>query len=110
MTGKFATVKLRILGEDYTLACEPEDRELLKSAAPLLDEHIEAVQQQDPLLDTPNVFMLAALKLASNLLQAQREGERGSTEAIDSVRSVRRRITRRLEKVKANGAELPAAS
>ena len=53
MTKKFETVRLRILGEDYTIACEPGDRELLKSAAPLLDEYIEAVQHQDPMLDSP---------------------------------------------------------
>ena len=110
MTDKFATVRLRILGEDYTIACEPGDRELLKSAAPLLDEHIEAVQQQDPLLDSPNVFMLAALKLATNLLQSQRAGERGGTEAIDGVRSVRRRVERRLAKVADGGAKAQAAS
>lgn len=107
---KVATVRLRILGEDYTLACEPEDRELLKNAAPLLDEHIEAVQRQDPMLDTANVFMLAALKLASNLLQAQRDDERSTSATIDNVRSVRRRVERRLEKARTNDAKLPAAS
>ena len=108
MTEKFETVRLRILGEDYTIACEPEDRELLKSAAPLLDEHIENVQHQDPLLDSGNVFMLAALKLATNLLEARRAAERGTSEAIDNVRSVRRRMERRLEKAKAENAESPA--
>ena len=88
MTEKFETVRLRILGEDYTIACEPDDRELLKNAAPLLDGHIEAVQRQDPLLDTPNVFMLAALKLATDLLQAQRSADR------DTVRSGRQRPQR----------------
>ena len=110
MTEKFETVRLRILGEDYTFACEPEDRELLKNAAPLLDEQIEAVQRQDPLLATENVFMLAGLKLASDLLQAQRSSDRDTSEAIDNVRSVRRRLERRIEKVKAESADLPAAS
>ena len=110
MTDKFETVRLRILGEDYTIACEPGDRELLKSAAPLLDEHIEAVQRQDPMLDSPNVLMLVALKLATNLLQSERQEERSSVEAIDSVRSVRRRLERRLEKVSDSKADLPAAS
>ena len=110
MTDKFETVRLRILGEDYTIACEPGDRELLKSAAPLLDEHIEAVQRQDPMLDSPNVLMLVALKLATNLLQSERQEERSAAEAIDSVRSVRRRLERRLEKVSDSKADLPAAS
>ena len=110
MTDKFETVRLRILGEDYTIACDPGDRELLKSAAPLLDEHIEAVQRQDPMLDASNVFMLAALKLATNLLHSQRQDERSSVEAIDSIRSVRRRLERRLEKASDSKAELPAAS
>ena len=110
MTDKFETVRLRILGEDYTIACEPGDRELLKSAAPLLDEHIEAVQRQDPMLDSPNVLMLVALKLATNLLQSERQDERGTAETIDSVRNVRRRLERRLEKVSDSKAELPAAS
>ena len=110
MTQELKTVRLRILGEDYTIACEPEDRELLKSAAPLLDEQIENVQRQDPLLDTANVFMLAALKLATNLVQAQRDNDSSSTEARDSVRSVRRRVERRLEKAAAGDAEAQAAS
>jgi len=110
VTGKFETVKLRILGENHTIACEPVDRELLKNAAPLLDEHIEAVQQQDPLLDTASVFMLAGLKLATTLLQSQRAAERGNTETLDSVRSVRRRVERRLEKgAAAEGAKVQAA-
>ena len=110
MTDKFETVRLRILGEDYTIACEPGDRELLKSAAPLLDEHIESVQRQDPMLDSPNVLMLVALKLATNLLQSQRQDDRSTAETIDSVRNVRRRLERRLEKVSDSKAELPAAS
>ena len=109
MTQELKTVRLRILGEDYTIACEPEDRELLKSAAPLLDEQIENVQRQDPLLDTGNVFMLAALKLATNLVQAQRDNDSSATETRDSVRSVRRRVERRLEKAAAGGAEAQAA-
>lgn len=110
MTEQFETVRLRILGEDYTIACEPGDRELLKSAAPLLDEQIENVQHQDPLLDITNVFMLAALKLATNLVQAQRETDSSATETIDSVRSVRRRVERRLEKAAAtDGAKAQAA-
>ena len=108
MTEELKTVRLRILGEDYTIACEPEDRELLKSAAPLLDEQIENVQRQDPLLDTGNVFLLAALKLATNLVQAQRDNDSSATETRDSVRSVRRRVERRLEKAAA-GAEAQAA-
>ncbi len=110
MTKKFETVRLRILGEDYTIACEPGDRELLKSAAPLLDEYIEAVQHQDPMLDSPNVLMLVALKLATNLLQSQRQDDRSTAETIDSVRNVRRRLERRLEKASDSKAELPAAS
>ena len=110
MTDQFETVRLRILGEDYTIACEPGDRELLKSAAPLLDEQIEKVQKQDPLLDTPNVFMLAALKLATNLLQSQRATDSSATETLDGVRSVRRRVERRLEKAAAaDGAKAQAA-
>ncbi len=109
MTEKFETVRLRILGEDYTIACDPADRELLKNAAPLLDEQIENVQRQDPLLDITNVFMLAALKLATNLLQAQRDSDSSATETRDSVRSVRRRVERRLEKAAADGAEAQAA-
>ena len=110
MTEKFETVRLRILGEDYTIACEPEDRELLKAAAPLLDEQIENVQHQDPLLDETNVFMLAALKLATNLVQSQRDNDSSATETLDSVRSVRRRVERRLEKAAAaDGAKAQAA-
>lgn len=110
MTEKFATVRLRILGEDYTIACEPKDRELLKNAAPLLDEHIDAVQREDPMLDPPSVFMLAGLKLASNLLESRRRDERSTGQAVDSVRSMRRRVERRLKKIRESDAELPAAS
>lgn len=109
MTEKFETVRLRILGEDHTIACEPQDREVLKGAALLLDEQIENVQHQDPLLDTTNVFMLAALKLATNLLQSQRKIDSSATETIDSVRSVRRRVERRLEKAAAEAPKAQAA-
>ncbi|WP_446830732.1 cell division protein ZapA [Candidatus Foliamicus sp.] len=101
MTEKFETVKLRILGEDYTIACDPEDRDLLKSAAPLLDERLENVRRQDPLLDSANTLMLAGLKMATELLQSQRDQHSNATEAIDSVRSIRRRLERRLEKAAA---------
>ncbi|MDE0130399.1 MAG: cell division protein ZapA [Gammaproteobacteria bacterium] len=110
MTEKFETVRLRILGEDHTIACEPGDREVLKSAASLLDEQIENVQHADPLLDTTNVFMLAALRLATNLLQSQRDNDSSATETLDSVRSVRRRVERRLEKAAAtDGSKAQAA-
>jgi len=101
VTEKFETVRLRVLGESYTFACEPEDRELLKYAAPLLEEQVDNVQRQDPLLNTANVFMLAALKLATTLLQSQRDSERSNMESVDGVRMVRRRVERRLEKIAA---------
>ena len=54
--------------------------------------------------------MLVALKLATNLLQSQRQDDRSTAETIDSVRNVRRRLERRLEKASDSKAELPAAS
>ncbi len=101
MTEQFETIRLRILGENYTIACEPEDRELLRRAAPLLDEQIESVHRRDPTLKIDNLFMLAALKLATTLVQSQREKDRSNTETLDSVRIVRRRVERRLEKIAA---------
>ena len=98
MTEQLKTVKLRILGEDFTIACEPENRELLKSAGMLLDEQVESVRQEDPMLATSSVWMLAALKIATNLLQSQRGSNSSARETINSVRSVRRRVERRLEK------------
>jgi cell division protein ZapA len=86
-------VGVRILDREYLVACPPEEREGLLSAASLLDARMREIRGSNRMAGIDRIAVLAALNLAHELLQ-QREG--GGTRERDLARAMGE-LTRRID-------------
>ena len=72
-------VDVRILDRDFTVGCEPGERDALMAAASFLDARMREVRGTNKMAPLDRVAVLTALNLASELLQGRKEG--GSQDA-----------------------------
>jgi cell division protein ZapA len=67
-------VAVRILDREFTVGCEPGERESLMAAAQLLDARMREIRGNNRMAALDRVAVLAALNLAHELQQARGEG------------------------------------
>ena len=64
-------VDVRILDRDFTVGCEPGEREKLMAAAQFLDARMREVRGSNRMAALDRVAVLTALNLAAELLQGK---------------------------------------
>lgn len=64
-----STVRLRILDNDYQVACPPEEQEGLLAAARYLDDKMRAIRSTGNVIGVDRVAVMAGLNIAHALLQ-----------------------------------------
>ena len=88
------SVKVLVMGKEFSVACAPEEKATLLAATRFLDEQIELVQSQGKIVGNERIAIMVAINLASELLEAkktQSSNEQMNTEIqmlsdkIDSV-------------------------
>lgn len=57
---------------EYSLGCEPHERELLINASEFLDDSIRKLRDDNPQMATEKVYVLAGLDMAFRLLQERK--------------------------------------
>ncbi len=97
--GNFLDVK--IMGREYRVACQPEEREALLAAVDLVDGRMRDIAQRTKNTIAERVAVMAALNIAHEQLTAARAPE--STESDDGLASAE---TKR--RIDAMGARLDA--
>jgi cell division protein ZapA len=60
-----------ILGREYPLACEPEEKESLLTAANMVDRAMQRIKTGGKIVGTERIAVMAALQLAGELLNAK---------------------------------------
>lgn len=63
-----ATVRVRILDNDYQIACPPDEKERLLSAARYLDDKMRAIKAGGNVIGVDRVAVMAGLNIAHELL------------------------------------------
>ncbi len=63
-----ATVRVRILDNDYQVACPPEEKERLLTAARYLDDKMRAIKAGGNVIGVDRVAVMAGLNIAHELL------------------------------------------
>jgi len=63
------TVTVNILDKDYKVACPPEAKAGLESAAKVLDEKMREIRLSGKVYGTERIAVMAALNLTHDLLQ-----------------------------------------
>ncbi|MBK1733729.1 cell division protein ZapA [Halorhodospira abdelmalekii] len=69
-------VKVRILDQDYTIACPEEAREGLLRSADYVDRRMREVRHSGKVVGTDRVAVMAALNIAYELFEAHVENQR----------------------------------
>ena len=68
-------VVIRLIDREYTVGCEPAERDSLLSAAKLLDSKMREIRGNNRMAALDRVAVLAALNLAHELQQIRSDNE-----------------------------------
>lgn len=66
------SVKVQVMGKDFAVACQPEEKSTLLAATRYLDEQIELVQSQGKIVGNERIAIMVAINLASELLELRK--------------------------------------
>jgi cell division protein ZapA len=90
-------VNVRILDRDYLVGCPPEEREGLLAAAKLLDARMREIRGSNRMAGIDRIAVLAALNLASELLDNRDTGGERDREIKRGLAELNRKLDGLLE-------------
>lgn len=96
MSNSMVTVSVNILGRDYQVNCQAEEREALERAARHLDEQMRDIRNTGKIVGSERIAVMAALNLSHELLGL--DSNRGETERV--LKRLGERIDRVLGEVR----------
>ncbi|GAB3098916.1 cell division protein ZapA [Lysobacter terrae] len=85
-------VSIRLLDREYTVGCEPDERDSLIAAAKLLDNKMREIRGNNRMAALDRVAVLAALNLAHELQLVRSEGEGRDRELVRTIDELHRKI------------------
>jgi cell division protein ZapA len=85
-------VSIRLLDREYTVGCEPEERESLLAAAKLLDTRMREIRGNNRMAALDRVAVLAALNFAHELQQLRDEDEGRHRELARTLGDLQRKL------------------
>ncbi|MEG3792081.1 cell division protein ZapA [Lysobacter sp. CCNWLW3] len=85
-------VSIRLLDREYTVGCEPSERDSLLSAAKLLDSKMREIRGGNRMAALDRVAVLAALNLAHELQQLRGENESRDRELARTLGDLHRKL------------------
>ncbi|MFC3550805.1 cell division protein ZapA [Lysobacter cavernae] len=85
-------VSIRLLDREYTVGCEPDERDSLLAAARLLDNKMREIRGNNRMAALDRVAVLAALNLAHELQLLRSESEGRDRELARTLGDLHRRL------------------
>jgi len=85
-------VSIRLLDREYTIGCEPDERDNLMAAAKLLDSKMREIRGNNRMAALDRVAVLAALNLAHELQQLRSEGDGRDRELVRTLDDLHRKL------------------
>lgn len=85
-------VNVRILDREYLVGCPPEEREGLLAAAKLLDSRMREIRGGNRMAGIDRIAVLAALNLASELLDNRTQGGERDRELHRGLAELNRKL------------------
>lgn len=92
-------VTLRIADREYTVGCEPHERDGLLDAARLLDTRMRDIRASNRMAGIDRIAVLAALNLAHELLQVRNSEDGEQREITLTLDALSRKMDRLLAAV-----------
>ena len=90
-------VSIRILDREYTVGCEPDERDSLTAAAKLLDAKMREIRGSNRMAALDRVAVLAALNLAHELQQLRSDSDNRDRELKHTLGDLHRKLDGLLE-------------
>ena len=85
-------VSIRLLDREYTVGCEPDERDSLSAAARLLDARMREIRGGNRVAALDRVAVLAALNLAHELQQLRDDAQRRDRDMRRTLDGVEARL------------------
>jgi cell division protein ZapA len=85
-------VSIRLLDREYTVGCEPDERDSLVAAAKLLDSKMREIRGSNRMAALDRVAVLAALNFAHELQQLRGESEGRDRELARTLDDLHRKL------------------
>jgi len=85
-------VSIRLLDREYTVGCEPDERDSLVAAAKMLDSKMREIRGSNRMAALDRVAVLAALNFAHELQQLRSEGEGRDRELTRTLDDLHRKL------------------
>ncbi len=98
-------VSVRILDRDYLIACEPDEREGLVSAALLLDGRMRDIRGGNRMAAIDRIAVMAALNLAHELLQSRHASDHRDLQITRALADLNRKLDSLLADAPLRGRE-----
>lgn len=92
MSSTSEPVNVRLLDREYTVGCEPDERDSLLAAAKLLDQRMREIRGSNRMAAIDRIAVLAALNLAHELQQIRGESEGRDRELSRTLNELHRRL------------------
>ena len=89
---KSTPVSIRLLDREYTVGCEPDERDSLLAAAKLLDTRMREIRGSNRMAALDRVAVLAALNFAHELQQLRDENSGRDRELSRTLGDLKRRL------------------
>jgi len=85
-------VSIRLLDREYTVGCEPAERDELLAAARMLDSKMREIRGSNRMAALDRVAVLAALNFAHELQQLRGEGDHRDRELARTLDELHRKL------------------
>ncbi|MGH1428852.1 MAG: cell division protein ZapA [Arenicella sp.] len=85
------SVKIQVMGKEFAVACEPEEKVSLLAASRYLDEQIDLIQSQGKIVGNERIAIMVAINLASELLELRKK-QSSSDQMSDEINLLSEKI------------------
>ncbi len=86
------TLKVQILDKEYCIACPPDERVNLESAARYLDSKMREILSSGKVIGADRVAVMAALNITHDLLHRQQRLDQDASSTRQQVRDLLDRV------------------
>lgn len=106
MSNESQPVSVRILDKEYRVACKRSERDTLLESSKLLDAKMREIRESGKILGTDRIAVMAALNLASELIEVDRVQKGSGMQHIATrIRVMQNRIDNALKNVEIRPVE-----
>lgn len=94
------TVSIRLLGNEYQIACPPDEEQALRASAEQLDKQMRDIREKSQIIGLERVAVMAALNLSHELMQLKESKEAKDTGSHEAMQRMNGKLDSALNSLK----------